>query len=202
MKRTVSIICLLTLICLSFVSCNTGASDDVYSKLNKLMDSSVYNYLEVTVTTTIDAQTELNSTYTYTKSDGGLKIEYSVENLGQFEQVGGAWVAPDEMITTAVGNVTVKDGAIVSSEGDDAPFDMKDAALPHFDFKEVYFKSPVSEDGHFTASVLSPGAFMGTYSPCSAMTVDVLYHEFTITDILLTYVSPEGNVVEAKYEYR
>lgn len=203
MKRIVSIICLLTLICLSFASCNGGTTDDnVYGKLNKLMDSGVYNYLQITVTTELDELTELESVYVYTETGSGLKIEYSVEKLEQFEQVDGVWVSPDNMISTTVGSVVVKDGALVSSEGDEAPFDLKDATLPHFDFKESYFKGAVNEDGHFAASVVSPGAFMGTYNPCSAMTVDVLYHQFTITDVQLSYVSSEGNQVTAKYEYR
>ncbi len=104
MKRIVSIICLLTLICLTATACgvNNSGGNTVYDKLNKLMDDSVYNYISVTVTTEIDEETKLTSGYLYTKTDAGLSISYSIESLGQFEEINGVWVAPDSMIGSGV----------------------------------------------------------------------------------------------------
>lgn len=202
MKRIVSIIALLTLVCLLATSCGGTTENTVYDKLNNLAENGVYNYLAVTVTTVIDEQTELENTYTYQQVGDELHVEFTIQSLAEYEEGSDGWIAPDDIIETVSGSAVIKDGEVVSFSGNSEAQDFSCVSFPSFNFKAAYFSSVVDEDGHFAANVVSPGAFLGTYSPCSAMSIDVNYHQFTITEMVITYTSPERHQVTAKYEYK
>jgi hypothetical protein len=212
MKRIVSIITLLIVICISVTACGANAGNNngntqtptdntVYSQLTRALSSTDFDSLTVTVTTEKDG-VELNSTYVYTNVDAGIKIDFTQEKIGQFESSGGSYTSPDSMIVTAIGSVTVSNGKIVASEGDASFVDLSSAGYPEFKFKESYFSDVQTTDGEFSASVLSPLAFMGMSSSCSGMKVHVYYNVFRVSTIYLEYRASDGATVKTAYVYR
>ena len=211
MKKIISTITLLLLICISFTACGgNGTGDNVpnpvdntlYGKLTTAMSSTDFDTLTVTVSTTAKNGAELKSTYVYSDVENGLKIVYTEEKLGQFTQVDGKFVTPESMIETVFGTVIVSDGKIVSREGDESIIDLSGAKYPEFKFKESYFSSVTTADGEFSASVLSPLAFMGMSDSCSNMNVHVYYNVFRVSTIYLEYKALDGSLVNASYVYR
>ena len=211
MKKIISTITLLLLICISFTACGGNSTGDnvqnpvdntLYGKLTTAMSSTDFDTLTVTLSTTAKNGVELKSTYVYSDVENGLKIVYTQEKLGQFTQVDGKFVAPESMIETLSGSVIVSDGKIVSSEGDASVVDLSDADYPEFKFKESYFSSVTTVDGEFAATVLSPFAFMGMSDSCSNMKVHVYYNVFRVSTIYLEYKATDGSYVNASYIYR
>lgn len=207
MKRIISIITLIALVCLAFTACGgdtttTPEDNTVYGKLTRSMASRDFDTLSITVITTAKDGTVLESEYVYSTVDEGLRIEYSAQKIEQFDISDGECVAPSDMISTVEGTVVVSEGKIILMTGQDAPVDLSGADYPEFKFKESFFSDVESMDGEFSASVLSPTAFVGFPLTCSAMTVHIYYNVFRITDILLTYTTAEGTSVSVNYEYR
>ncbi|MBQ7387602.1 MAG: hypothetical protein IJW03_05510 [Clostridia bacterium] len=209
MKRIFSIISLILLICVAMTACGGDGTDKpsepvdntVYGKLTSAMSSRDFDTLTVTVATTKDELT-LTSTYVYKTVDGNLAIDYSIEILGQFDKNGENYTAPDSMIKTVSGSVVVSGGKIISTSGDPAPLDLSGAKYPEFKFKEGYFSSVETADGEFSASVLSPMAFMGMSDSCSNMTVRVYYNVFRVSTLHLEYKATDGSQVKTTYIYR
>ncbi len=213
MKRIFSIIALVLILCLAMTSCIGGSpseGDDetidndtsIYGQLTKAMSSREFETLTVTVTTTSGDGLVLTSIYVYETVDEGLKIEYLIENFGQFTNNNGIYTKPDSMIELIEGSVIVDDNCnVVSSTGDPAPFDLSSADYPKLNFKEAYFSGVAYSTTSFSANVISPKSFVGLSGICSNMKVLIDYDAEGINRIDLSYNGADGYKVETEYIY-
>ena len=205
MKRIISIFIIVAITLLALTSCGAlGAGNETaYEKLTRLTSDTEYKKTEVTVKTEIADGVALTSVMTYTAEDNSTRLDYSIQQLAEFEFVDGKYVVPADMIKTYEGMVRISDGAVVGMNGpSDTPIDFSSCtSCPKFSFKEAFFKAPEITDTTFKAAVIAPVGFLGENIPCSNMYVSVTFADDAVSTLILTYTTSEGSSVTATYKY-
>lgn len=197
MKKSVF---LLAAVCAA--ACLTGcgteserARDDRYEHLNEMLRAE-YSRIVLTVTDTFDGGTFLKSEYVLSYSDGGVTVEYTAE---RFAVIGDLGEPLPEAKTTLSGRAVVKDGVIVSAEGDDVGLSA-DIAKTGFTFKEEYFENAEFGDVFFAADVKDADAFFGTRISGSGMKAEATFFD-VFSELSVTYLSAGGYDVEFRYVF-
>ena len=204
MKRTISIFLIFVIATLALASCGiNGFGMDTYAKLTHLTSETEYKKTEITVKTETADGVALTSVMTYTAEDNSTRLDYTIQQLAEFELANGVYVVPEEMIKTYEGMVRISDGAVVGMSGpSDTPIDFSSCtSYPKFSFKEAFFKSPEITDTIFKAAVVSPVGFLGENIPCSNMYVSVTFTDDAVSALILTYTTSDGSAVTATYNY-
>ena len=205
MKRIVSIFVIVAITLLALTSCGAfGAGNETaYEKLTRLASDTEYKKIEAVIKTETTDGIMLTSVFTECPDDNRTRLDYSIQQLAEFEIVDGKYVAPDEMIKTYEGSVWVANGAVVGMVGpSDIPIDFTSyTSCSRFSFKEAFFKAPELTDTTFKAAVIAPVGFLGENVPCSNMYVDVTFADDAISTLILTYTTSNGSSVTATYKY-
>ena len=205
MKRIVSIFIIVAITLLALTSCGAlGAGNETaYEKLTRLTSDTEYKKIEVVTKTETADGILLASVITETKVDNDTRVDYSIQQLAEFELVDGKYVVPEDMIKTYEGMVRISDGAVVGMNGpSDTPIDFSSCtSCPKFSFKEAFFKAPEITDTTFKAAVVSPVGFLGENIPCSNMYVSVTFTDDAVSTLILTYTTSDGSAVTATYNY-
>ncbi len=201
MKRIVSILTVICVLCLALSSCDFLGGSSSCDRLNDLMDGGVYSSMTLKTSITSSDGTKLNGEYVFVETDEGTNVRYSVEQLSSFD-LDGEISAPDSYKTVLCGSVTLSGGAVVKQEGDSLSIDYKEIKYPHFTFDSDNMTDIVDNPGSFSASVKSFSKFFGATIAGSDLRVSVFYTDISITDITVTYTSNFGSAVVLKYEYR
>lgn len=205
MKRIVSIFIIVAITLLALTSCGAlGAGNETaYEKLTRLTSDTEYKKIEVVTKTETADGILLASVITETKVDNDTRVDYSIQQLAEFELVDGKYVVPEDMIKTYEGMVRISDGAVVGMNGpSDTPIDFSSyTSCSRFSFKEAFFKAPEITDTTFKAAVVSPVGFLGENIPCSNMYVSVTFADDAVSTLILTYTTSDGSAVTATYNY-
>ena len=205
MKRIVSIFIIVAITLLALTSCGAlGAGNETaYEKLTRLTSDTEYKKIEVVTKTETADGILLASVITETKVDNDTRVDYSIQQLAEFELVDGKYVVPEDMIKTYEGMVRISDGAVVGMNGpSDTPIDFSSyTSCSKFSFKEAFFKAPEITDTTFKAAVVSPVGFLGENIPCSNMYVSVTFADDAVSTLILTYTTSDGSAVTATYNY-
>ncbi len=181
--------------CLS--ACNMSCNDnntpyDHYDAINTMFNAS-YSKIAVTVTTTLDSDMELTSTYNMTYSGDEVTVNYSIE---RFTDISFDNASVEKTVTTGVAKV--KNGEIISD--DKGMLDV--VPETKFSFKKEYF-SNVNEaviDMFLQADVTNPSGFMGIKTPCTDMKINAEY--FTVFNKMeITYKGQDGISVKIDYVF-
>lgn len=164
-----------------------------FDALNAMLNAS-YSQIVITVTDSFDEHTALNSKYIIQYSEDCITVNYTVEKFSA--------LTLDEpltdMKTTFIGEAVIKDGVMTIVNGDDIHLTAADIVKTGLTFKEEYFENTQLSGIYLKADVKNPSAFLGSQLSCTDMKVDATFLE-VFYDILITYVSDNGNKVEYKY---
>ena len=204
MKRIVSIFIIVAIMLLALTSCGAlGAGNETaYEKLTRLTSDTEYKKIEVVTKTETADGILLASVITETKVDNDTRVDYSIQQLAEFELVDGKYVVPEDMIKTYEGMVIVSDGKITGMNGTESPIDFNSyTSCSRFSFKEAFFKAPEITDTTFKAAVIAPVGFLGENIPCSNMYVSVTFADDAVSTLILTYTTSDGSAVTATYNY-
>lgn len=156
--RIMAAICaLLALAALS--GCAQPTVFETLSLLSKKEYSAVV--LEVTAA---GENASLSGRYAVTAEDGGRRIEYTYDSLATVEETDEGLVFPEEAVVTKSGSMTVKDGAVVSREGDEADLPLGCLTAAGMRFSEENFTAVEEEEGRVFATLTDISAFLGGLS--------------------------------------
>ena len=189
-KKTQVAIFLILVLAVNLVACGFLSStpqETVYEKLSRLAKKE-YSAVQVNVTTVTEGIT-LHSSYVTTFGT----IQYSVDLLNLLDS--NASVLHEEYKSTLNGTAKVKDGQVVSIDGDAVSLPSYDALKGSFDFKRSYFEGERDKTGEFTATVKSPSELLGVQiDDVSDMKIAVYYDDDAIERIVLTYKTAQSSV--------
>lgn len=178
-------------------SCNSEPTDNKkggYEALNDLLALD-YSGFKLTVTDTFDAETSLKSEYVVEYSANGATVNYSIERFAEISL--GTPVSSAKV--TLEGVAVIKDGVVVSVDGDDVNI-TADAAETGLNFKEEYFENARLTGINFNADVKNSSGFLGADITCTEMKVQA-YFPKALDNIKITYKADGGNRVEYVYKF-
>lgn len=178
-------------------SCNSEPTDNKkggYEALNDLLALD-YSGFKLTVTDTFDAETSLKSVYEIEYSANGATVNYSIERFAEISL--GTPVSSAKV--TLEGVAVIKDGVVVSVDGDDVNI-TADAAETGLNFKEEYFENTQFTGISLKADVKNASGFLGTDIACTEMKVQA-YFPKSLDNIKITYKTDGGNHVEYVYKF-
>ena len=209
-KRIISIV-LMIAIMLTFSACGDGANvnddwdDDeaettptpetlLYRSLNALANES-YSKIKLNITT-VAGDIELGAEYELTRD----KVSYSVDRLNPLPDNGFVDGSSDEYKTKLTGTADIEDGKVVRINGEEVNIPEYDELKGKFTFRKAFFENVISEDGSFSADVISPSGFFDFPMYAENMKVKVEYTDSGFISIKITYRTYNSSVTTV-YEF-
>ena len=169
---------------------------DELEALNAMLKAD-YSQIVLTVTDTFDETASLTSEYTFTYSGDTVTVAYTVERFAGADDMMNDPLG--SLKTTLTGEAVIKDGVIVSLNGDDVGLTADNVRLG-LTFKAEYFEVTEISGVRFTADVKNVRGFLDWTLPCTNMKVRATFLE-VFYDIQITYTSAIGSNVEYKYVF-
>lgn len=193
MKKALTILAACAALCLA--ACGpTGQVVDMYDVLNDMLHAD-YAKIELTVKDEIDTDTVLHSAYTLYFGET-VTISYRVERLGAFGSLGESL---SSAVGTLVGTAELKDGDLVTTEGD--VIDLSAQALGSgINFRSEYFETTELGGIFLKADVKDQAGFWGSDLHCSEMKVSAIFLD-VLSELTVTYRSEHGGRVEIVYTF-
>lgn len=196
-KKILAIVipCVVVVVCLIVLLVCLLTLNNVYAKMNRIV-SKHNGELDITVKTKT-GETELVSTIVVTRSGETDIIEYSVQQLAEFDPNNIA----DNAIQTVNGSVIANNGVVVKQSGQKVEgVDFLRYSSVELLFKKGYFQNATDEQGVFSAEVVNTGAFTGNSNlKCTDMKVTFDYATDNAKTITVSYVSESGAQVSVIY---
>lgn len=176
--------------------CCLSACTNEYDALNAMLNAD-YSKIVITVTDTFDENTRLQSEYIMCFSENETTVNYTVE---KFAIIGDSF---DNLITDVktvlTGEAVIRDGVIVSVNGDDVNLPAL-VTKRGLNFKKRYFENVQLTGLYLEADVKNASGFLGIGLTCSNMKVQATFLK-VFDNICITYTSESGNQVEYKYVF-
>lgn len=191
MKNNTKIILLLLTVVICLSSCYFGQSvTEAEAAINDVSDMIANGFEAYTLTITVTSPSGQTQKETYkVRTEGSQKVaDYTIELPGKFEIIDGEVIAPDEYISTSIGQST--------QYGDKA------FAVPEFDFSSNAIKNLSYANGIILGNITSFEAFFGS-SAVSGKNgrFAISYTGSNIGYIAIYYTSANGNSVTLKYTF-
>ncbi len=190
MKKAISILIIMLLTVTLFCACDESAVnlDDINAMLNK-------EYSGWTISTsTLYNSVRLDSEYIVAKVEGQTEISYSVEQLNEL-----SLEANQDFKSVKTGNVIVKDGKVLSSDGAELFLDLSGMESIGLNFKSKYFEGINKTSSAFSAKVKDINGFMGKEIDATSMTVGASFNANGFVYIKLNYTTSKGAIVTTEY---
>ena len=194
MKKTLIPLVLVLALLTCFVSCDFGNSKNTYEILNELVQVN-YKKVELDITT-VTGDIELESSFVLTDSI----VAYSVEQLNTLPSDGNVENSSPNYKTLLTGNAIIENEKVVKLDGESVTLPSYDELKGRFDFKESNFQNVETENGKFTANVISPSAFLGIEKSLNDMKIVVDYNSSALQKITITYKTTNSAVITV-YEF-
>ena len=169
-------------------------TETVYDKLNALADVSYRQVKLIVVTITGDVT--LSASYTLTNSF----VSYSVEQLNMLPSDGDLTGISPEYKTTHTGYAKIVNGKVTEMDGETVTLPSYDELKGNFSFAESNFRNVAEQGSTFTADVISPSSFYGSYVKAQDMKITVNYTESALSKIIITYKTTNSTVTTT-YEF-
>lgn len=193
MKKLFKIILFTVIAVLTFCGCEKASVKVDYNSLTKKLNSD-YSGWSLTVKTKKDDVT-LTDVFAVKKSDAQTEIEYTLETLSElsFDNDG-------EFITKKSGSAVIKDGKVVTENGDEVVIEIEELATLGLSFKAEYFGNAKYSDTSFSATVVKPSSFLGKSLNCTDMTVYASFSD-KFTKINIMYTAENGAKIDCTYSF-
>ena len=167
---------------------DSDESEDIYSRLAGLADKS-YDLIILDITSTT-AHVSLGARYELSSDE----VRYSVERLNKIS-IDDIASNPASYKTTLTGVATVKNGVIVSLNGDDVDLPEYTELKGLFTFDEKCFCEVKDEGGVFTADIVNPDSFFARDVDVTDARISVVYTDDAFISITLSYKTSAATVV-------
>jgi len=155
---------------LCFSSCKTDERYQMLEEMTKLQ------YKQIVMEVSSKAEVELSAKFTSDFDGEKTTLNYTYDRVAKAELVDGVYVIPDTYIETLTGNATVKDGKIISQNGDAIDVELEKLSKAGFSFNALYFENASLGGDTFSADVINPKGFTGNASlRCMNMKVKIVF---------------------------
>lgn len=191
MKRKILVLVSLVLV-LTFVLC-ACVTEDTYSNINKLLKIQ-YSKVELTVSTTLNGET-LTSTVTSTLDGDRTTIDYKLQQFATFGDN-----VPDSFIEEKIGQLVVRNGEIISHNGDQAVLEIEQVTAK-FRFESSYFSSAQVSGKKFTGVVSNAQDFFGDADFVGDGVKVIVVFDEVIESLQVDYTSANGAQVKLIYTF-
>lgn len=194
MKKYIVIAIITVVLALTLCACtvNININQADYDKLTSMLDAT-YSGWTLTVKTS-SSNVELENKFVITKEAEHTTIEYKIEELGLLSMD-----SDSEFKVEHKGSAVVKDGKIVSLNGEEVDVQLEKLETIGLTFKSDYFENVKMTDSAIQADVKDPSGFLGTDISCTDMKL-VAGFGSSFNYIRITYKA-NGADVEYNYEF-
>ena len=168
-------------------------SEDIYSRLGGLANRE-YGLITLDITSTT-SHVSLGARYEISADE----VRYSVEKLNRIS-IDDIASNPASYKKTLTGVATVKNGVIVSINGDDVELPEYTEMRGLFSFSESCFRDAKDENGVFTADIVDPDSFFNRDVDVSGARISVVYTDEALVSITVSY-STSAATVAAVYTF-
>ena len=125
---------------------------------------------------------------------------YKTQRLGKYQVVDGVLVAPENYILEKEGSATVKDGKVITQDGEEIYSGVNGLGL---NFKKSYFVEINKSEGLFEAKVINPEGLFGAEDMDAVnMSIKVAYSGKNFNRIQISYSTFEGTKVTLNYKFQ
>ena len=201
MKRIVSIIAVLLLSAITFVSCTEPeppVAPDIYQVLDGMSQSGFSNF-ELSVTTEGSGH-KLTNTYKVSPDQNGRKVEFCEEKLNPFTEENGEFVTPVSYKTVTTGTAYVNGNTVT---GDSAMADVVACSTVSLAFTESNFEDVISVNNSFKATVKNLAAFFcASDFDVRGANLTVTYTSDKITSLCVVYTDTDGVKTTLTYTFK
>ena len=163
-------------------------SEDIYSRLAELANRE-YGLITLDITSTT-SHVSLGARYEISADE----VRYSVERLNRIS-IDDIASNPASYKKTLTGVATVKNGVIVSINGDDVELPEYTELKGLFTFDEKCFCEVKDEGGVFTADIVNPDSFFTRDVDVTDARISVVYTDDALVSITLSYTTSAATVV-------
>lgn len=193
MKKVLSVI-IIALLAVTLL-CACMEVDVSITKLNQVSKLLEVEYSGWTInTTTVYKDVRLTSSYIIIKSDAQTEISYSVEQLNEL-----SIDKPAEFKSEIVGSVIVKDGKVISHEGEELSVDLSGMENIGLNLKSEYLDKINVTSSTLSANVKDIKSFMGKEMDATNMTLEIGFTEEAIEHININYTTSSSSSVKIEY---
>ena len=203
MKKVLFIITITLVLVLSLTACI--AVDNVYNDLNNMAEKG-YSKIDLTISTQTEGVTLIDTiNFLFDTTDGEIdknngKATYKTQRLGKYQVVDGVLVAPENYILEKEGSATVKDGKVITQDGEEIYSGVNGLGL---NFKKSYFVEINKSEGLFEAKVINPEGLFGAEDMDAVnMSIKVAYSGKNFNRIQISYSTFEGTKVTLNYKFQ
>jgi hypothetical protein len=204
MKKTIFVILIVALLAIALTAC--GSKNNVYSKLNGMLDDE-FSTVKLKVETTHNGITLVNE-YAALSASNGTMITYSVQTLAEIiENEDGTFTMPSEMIITERGNGTVEGDKIIELNGKAENIPVNALQNLGIKFSKDYFIGTIHSENDGVKTILGNvnqdhvKDFTGNRNfDGKDMTFEVIYGE-TIKSLVINYTMNSGASVKVTYTF-
>lgn len=198
MKRVLCLALTVLMLVLSLSACTGSGNNNTqpnYSALNDMMKAA-YSGIVVNVSSTLNGET-LKDKYILTQIGDLSVVQYSCQRRSLFSEDG----IPDSYYTTYEGDLEIRNGQIISLNGDMAVIDFTPLTVAAFTFNKSFFDDVKMQNKGFSAKVTDPRGFFGSSDvDVTDMTITAEYAQ-RFTSLTLSYTSTEGATVAISYTF-
>ena len=203
MKKVLFIIAITLVLVLSLTACI--AVDNVYNDLNNMAEKG-YSKIDLTIATQTEGVTLTDTiNFLFDTTNGEIdknngNATYKTQRLGKYQVVDGILVAPENYIVEKEGSATVKDGKVITQEGEEIYSGVNGLGL---NFKKSYFVEINKSEGLFEAKVINPEGLFGAEDMDAVnMSIKVAYSGKNFNRIQISYSTFEGTKVTLNYNFQ
>lgn len=203
MKKVLFIIAITLVLVLSLTACI--AVDNVYNDLNNMAEKG-YSKIDLTIATQTEGVTLTDTiNFLFDTTNGEIdknngSATYKTQRLGKYQVVDGVLVAPENYIVEKEGSATVKDGKVITQDGEEIYSGVNGLGL---NFKKSYFVEINKSEGLFEAKVINPEGLFGAEDMDAVnMSIKVAYSGKNFNRIQISYSTFEGTKVTLNYNFQ
>ena len=193
MKKLCFLILFVTVISLTFSSCDVGGVVDLVGKSIFGEDATGIENIEDIYGTSLEER------YGVMIDGDDTRVQYYVESLSKFEINGDEISAPDSYKKVAQGNLLIRGGQIINQSGDPLGKELPDISVPSLNFRTGMFANIKIGGGKFSADVKDPIAFFGAAFDGEDLKTVVEFDGKGIKSLTFTYETESRSLVELRY---
>lgn len=196
MKKSICI--LIVVLCLLMVLCACNILPTADKNINALNDKLAANYTGWTIkVTTIKSDVTLTNQFVVTKRDADFKVEYTLEELTEI-----SIDKPTADFKTVIsGTAIVKNGQVVSIDGDDVVLPVENLDTIGLKFSNSCLSDVALTSTALVANVSSPKDFIGKDIETTDMKVSAVFTDSAFEYISISYTAQDGASVTIRYTF-
>ena len=199
--KVFSLLLAALLLSAALMSCKGGSEPTEMERVQSLLGAE-YSGATVNVTTARTGET-LTSSYKLTKDGDGVKVNYSIQTLAEFNVTDGVIEAPTgDRVRLSVGEARVVGTQVAHLSGDPCPYDLSGVAIPSFTVNEKTVGVSSMDQASFELTLIDPDGFFGTdVGELSGISVSGNYSGELLNRLFISGTDPNGSYVKLEIAF-